>query len=270
VRLVLCTSGGLYGALVLRRLLRSPRTDVAGIVLSTRVLQKSCGWWQGAYRQLALSGPPYALYLWCATGLADSLGRLTPVRPVARQAAGSGIPLLRTRDVNDARGLAFLSDTAPQLLLTAFFNQRVGETAVGVAPLGAVNIHPGALPDFRGVDPVLRALEKGATTLGVTLHRITSELDAGPVLASDHVEWQEYPSLLEATARLFCRGAELFLENIDRIAAGEPGEAQQGVGTYASWPTAAEVGAFRERGGRLVHLRDFNALRGRYPCPSER
>src|SRR5688572_7089947 len=44
-----------------------------------------------------------------------------------------------------------------------------------------LNVHPSLLPRWRGAAPVERAIMAGDTETGVTIHRTTVELDAGPI-----------------------------------------------------------------------------------------
>lgn len=46
-----------------------------------------------------------------------------------------------------------------------------------------LNVHPSLLPRWRGAAPVERALLAGDRETGVTIHRTTAELDAGPIAA---------------------------------------------------------------------------------------
>lgn len=46
-----------------------------------------------------------------------------------------------------------------------------------------LNVHPSLLPRWRGPAPVERALMAGDEETGVTIHRTTEELDAGPIAA---------------------------------------------------------------------------------------
>lgn len=51
-----------------------------------------------------------------------------------------------------------------------------------------INVHPSLLPAFGGgMDAVERALESGAGETGATVHVVTSELDAGPILLQETV-----------------------------------------------------------------------------------
>lgn len=46
-----------------------------------------------------------------------------------------------------------------------------------------LNVHPSLLPRWRGAAPVERAIMAGDAETGVTVHRATPELDAGPIAA---------------------------------------------------------------------------------------
>ena len=46
-----------------------------------------------------------------------------------------------------------------------------------------LNIHPSLLPSFRGLDPHAQALKAGVKIAGATVHFVTPEMDAGPIIA---------------------------------------------------------------------------------------
>lgn len=50
-------------------------------------------------------------------------------------------------------------------------------------PSHILNLHPSLLPAFRGRDPQQQALDAGARITGCTVHIVTAELDAGPIVA---------------------------------------------------------------------------------------
>lgn len=239
MRAVLCTNGGLPGAAALRSLRSSGRIEIAGIVNSTRILSPRYGFLRGAWEQYRLSGLRYTVYLGC-----------TVHAPVPRH----GLPAFSTRDINGAPARAFIERLAPELIVSAFFNQRMGEAVRAIAP--AVNLHPALLPAFKGVDPVFYSRLRGAP-LGVTLHRVSPELDAGDILAQRAAAELPGESVLGATVRLFALGAQLLADSLEAIRAG--GTPQAGAGSYDSWPARAEVAALRRKGVSLVRLRDLLA-----------
>ena len=51
-----------------------------------------------------------------------------------------------------------------------------------------INVHPSLLPEFGGgMDAVERAIEGGAKLTGATVHVVTNDLDAGPILVQEAV-----------------------------------------------------------------------------------
>ncbi|MGO9543722.1 MAG: phosphoribosylglycinamide formyltransferase [Rhodomicrobium sp.] len=50
-----------------------------------------------------------------------------------------------------------------------------------------LNIHPSLLPAFRGLHPHAQALEAGVRIAGATVHFVSEEMDAGPIIAQGAV-----------------------------------------------------------------------------------
>jgi len=255
LRFVLCTSGGLNGALVLDRLLASPRFEAAGIVRSTRALRPGQGLAAAAREYVRRSGTAYAAYIACTATLAD---RALGSRSVAGRARTHAIPLFETERINAPGAIAFIAQARPDLLVSAFFNQRIGAAALAAAPLGGVNVHPGALPGYRGVDPVFRARLAGAAALEASVHRVTPEFDAGALLGRVAVAHEPGESVLRATARVYAAGAALLESLAAAIAAGDAGRAQdEAAARYDTWPGRAEVASLRQRGVALARWNDL-------------
>jgi methionyl-tRNA formyltransferase len=263
---VLCTCGGLYGALVLRRLRACEGLEICAVIRSTRVLHPRYGFLRGALAQVCRSGVAYSLYLWCATTLADWLCALGGVGAVPAHSVTPGLRVLNTRNLNDAEVLRFISECAPDLLVSAFFNQRLHPATLAQPKYGCVNIHPSLLPDAKGVDPVFQGLLSGASPLGVTVHFMSPELDAGRIIAQRSVGRRTGSSVFATTAVLFREGAELLAGALEQIVRGWTGTPQNGAGSYQSWPTRQDVRVLRARGGALLRLADLTQLvRGKLP-----
>lgn len=60
-----------------------------------------------------------------------------------------------------------------RLLTTEFVERWAGKM---------LNIHPSLLPSFRGLDPHGQALRAGVKVSGATVHFVTPEMDAGPIV----------------------------------------------------------------------------------------
>jgi methionyl-tRNA formyltransferase len=60
------------------------------------------------------------------------------------------------------------------------------------ARLGAFNLHPGPLPRFAGLNVASWAIYRGETSFGVTLHKMSDDIDAGPIV--DRLEFPIGPT----------------------------------------------------------------------------
>ncbi len=68
-----------------------------------------------------------------------------------------------------------------------------------------VNIHPSLLPAFAGLNTHQRALDAGCKVAGATVHLVTPELDAGPILAQGVVPVLEGDTAQTLAARVLAQ-----------------------------------------------------------------
>ena len=68
------------------------------------------------------------------------------------------------------------------LVCLAGFMRIVGAPLIDAFPNAILNIHPALLPSFPGVDAPRQAFEHGVKVSGVTVHFVTGDLDAGPIV----------------------------------------------------------------------------------------
>lgn len=259
IRVVLCTSGGVLGAIVLRSLLRDPGFRVTGLVRSIRVFRPEYGFLKGAAHFFIRCGIPYTVYIWLITTAAEVMGSLLgrescSVGAIARRA---GIPVFKTRDVNSGKGHTFLKSIKPQLLISAHFDQKLESHLCDGAACAAVNLHPSLLPEHRGVEPVFQALLAGETELGVTLHRLSQTIDSGKILDQVTISRNARSSVFGASCQLMIAGAELLLSNKKKLLDSSSGFFQSDGGSYESWPRPKEVWRLYREGVELISFRDL-------------
>lgn len=90
-----------------------------------------------------------------------------------------------------------------------------------------LNIHPSLLPLFPGLDPHGQALRAGVKVSGATVHFVTPETDAGPIIAQaavpvldDDTPESLAQRVLEAEHRLYARALRLVAEGAVSIVDG--------------------------------------------------
>ncbi len=87
-----------------------------------------------------------------------------------------------SRDDFDRRLVEELRARDVSLVCLAGFMRLVGRPLLEAFPHGILNIHPSLLPSFPGLDPQQQALDHGVKVSGVTVHLVTADLDAGPII----------------------------------------------------------------------------------------
>jgi methionyl-tRNA formyltransferase len=92
--------------------------------------------------------------------------------PAKETAERLGIPVVHERD-------ALAADT----VVVCAYGLLIPESLLSRALW--LNVHPSLLPRWRGAAPVERAIMAGDAETGVTIHRTTKELDAGPIAARE-------------------------------------------------------------------------------------
>lgn len=75
----------------------------------------------------------------------------------------------------------------PDLLILAGFMRILTSTFVKRFEGRILNIHPALLPNFRGLNTHQRAIDAGEKWHGSTVHFVTEELDAGPMILQGRV-----------------------------------------------------------------------------------
>src|SRR4051794_1652114 len=100
-----------------------------------------------------------------------------------------------------------------------------------------LNVHPSLLPRWRGAAPVERAIMAGDAESGVTIHRTTAELDAGPIAAQ-----QAFPIGPDDDAgSVYARAGALAAELLEAVLEAPEFHPQPDDGaTYAERLTAAD------------------------------
>jgi phosphoribosylglycinamide formyltransferase-1 len=86
-----------------------------------------------------------------------------------------------------------------------------------------LNIHPSILPLFPGLDTHARALAAGMAVHGCTVHEVTSDLDAGPILGQAVIPVLERDTPEGLAARLLPMEHRLYPEVVRRFVAGDRG-----------------------------------------------
>lgn len=125
-----------------------------------------------------------------------------------------------TREAYDAALAGTLRELGAQLVCLAGFMRVLGPTFCEAFPNAVLNVHPSLLPAFPGVDAQRQALEYGVKVSGVTVHFVTPELDAGPIIEQVVVPVHDDDTAESLSARILVEEHRVFPRAIQKIVRG--------------------------------------------------
>ncbi|MDH5326918.1 MAG: formyltransferase family protein [Gammaproteobacteria bacterium] len=128
---------------------------------------------------------------------------------------------------------------APDFLVTACFPYLLPQRLINMAQVAALNLHPSLLPGYRGPHPVFWQLRHGANTVGISLHFLEPEVDAGALLAQSTVDLSFDCSHDNISEKIGKQGVELLSAVLTRPQDFTPIAQTHGISYYPA-PTAVD------------------------------
>lgn len=161
-----------------------------------------------------------------ATSIAVVISNRSDARGLQRaRDAGIEAICLRPREFADRdaydRALAdLLLSRRVALVCLAGFMRLVGQPLLDAFPNRILNIHPSLLPAFPGLEAQRQALEYGVHVTGATVHLVTSELDAGPIVTQAAVPVRPDDTVDTLSARVLVQEHRIYPEAIKIVLDG--------------------------------------------------
>lgn len=147
-------------------------------------------------------------------------GGKVQMSPVKELALKRGIAVYQPVKIR-LDGLEPLRQLAPDVCVTAAFGQILSEEVLAVPRLGTVNVHASLLPRHRGAAPIQWAILSGDAETGVTTMLTDKGLDTGDMLLKAKTPIGSGDTAGTLTERLSHIGAELLVETLNRLEAGD-------------------------------------------------
>ncbi len=116
------------------------------------------------------------------------------------------------------------------------FGKIIPQSVIDLFPDGIINVHPSLLPKLRGPTPVENAILQGLDYTGVSIMKIASKMDAGPVYIQKRVALDGNETKFELAERLGQLAADLVANNLANILDGSlpPSEQNDSEATYTA------------------------------------
>lgn len=147
--------------------------------------------------------------------------------PGLERAAAAGIPTAvvspkdhASREACDAAIVAVLRGHGVELVCLAGYMRLITPGFVAAFPDAILNVHPSLLPAFPGLDAQHQAWTHGVMVSGATVHFVTAELDAGPILMQAAVPVEDGDTEERLSARILLEEHRIYPAAIAKVLAG--------------------------------------------------
>jgi methionyl-tRNA formyltransferase len=138
-----------------------------------------------------------------------------------------GVLVHTPEKVNTPESIERIAALRPDLILSVYYRNMISTKILGLAPLGAFNLHGSLLPKYRGRAPINWAVLHGEPRMGMTLHRMVKAPDAGPIVDQEGVEIGPRDTADQAFRKVLPCGRRVLERQIDALLAGTAKETPQ-------------------------------------------
>jgi methionyl-tRNA formyltransferase len=138
-----------------------------------------------------------------------------------------GIPVFTPESVNTPEWRERIAQLQPDLILSVYYRHMIGTKILALPRLGAWNMHGSLLPKYRGRAPINWALLHGESRLGMTLHRMVKNADAGAVVDQEGVTIGPRDTAEQAFRQVLPCARQVLARQIEPLLAGTVRETPQ-------------------------------------------
>ena len=158
----------------------------------------------------------------------------------------NNVPILGIRSANDAAFIKYLRDQRIDVILSPNCPELLCREVLSVPNKGAINLHFGMLPAYRGIFPILHAIIRGEKQFGVTVHYMDEEFDNGVIINQSEISIEPGEGLLDLYPKAYKLGAQQLSRALLAIEAGNVSTFSNGPegASYYSFPTLREITAY--------------------------
>ena len=120
-------------------------------------------------------------------------------------------------EAGEQRYIDAIRDCGAQLVVLAGFMRILKPRLIEAFPGRIINLHPSLLPSFPGLDGIGQAWRRGVKVTGCTVHVVTPEVDAGPILDQAVVRIEPTDTLESLTAKVHAAEHRLLPSVVARL-----------------------------------------------------
>ena len=129
------------------------------------------------------------------------------------------IPVLQPQKMNEI--IEFVQNFENPVGVLVSFGRIIPQEIIDLFTPAIVNVHPSLLPKYRGPSPIESAILNGDTKTGVSLMKLSKEMDAGDIYSQEEIKLSKTETASELYEICGKIGAEMLVRDLPKILSGE-------------------------------------------------
>ncbi len=138
-----------------------------------------------------------------------------------------GVPIFTPEKVSTPEWVERIAALQPDLILSVYYRNMISSKILALPRLGAFNLHGSLLPKYRGRAPINWAVLHGEPRIGMTLHRMVKQADAGAIVDQEGVDIGPRDTAEQAFRKVMPCARRVLARQIDALLAGTAKETPQ-------------------------------------------
>ena len=187
--------------------------------------------------------------------------------PIKKYCLKNNIPLYEPENFKSRKNVDLLKNLNPDVLVVAAYGIILPKDVLEIPKLEALNIHASLLPRWRGAAPIQHAILSGDQVTGITIMKMTDQLDAGGIVLQKEIKIEYNDTSQDVHDNLAKLGGELISQVLTNIQKGKKISSNiqdESKATYASKITTQDAKINWSKNGKTIlqKIRAFNPWPG--------
>lgn len=143
---------------------------------------------------------------------------LSPIKEIALE---HDIVCLQPDSLKEVSIIGKLRNFQADIFVVVAYGRILPQAVIDIPKMFCVNVHGSLLPKYRGAAPINWAIINGDKQTGVTIQKITFELDAGDVITQEVMPISDDATSSTLRQNMAQVGAKLLVKTLDSIASNK-------------------------------------------------
>ena len=139
---------------------------------------------------------------------------LTPVHEFSKQ---NNFKVRHPEQLNTDEEFEFFKKAKPDVVVVVAYGKILPKKLLNIQDIKFINVHASLLPKWRGAAPIQRSIMNLDKETGISIMKIVSKLDAGPVMMKSKINLSKDDNYESVNKKLSILGAKMIVESLKLI-----------------------------------------------------